>query len=145
MSTLMKIGRIWYSKPGESREVPESPSFFNKIMKFWQKSMNIILFLTQTTSDKSQLWFLPGTKRAALYLTMSREGEGIFYRSAHNLVNFWARSPKFCKVVTLDWVLKYRLLKGVRCGGFRGVRGWSNTKVAKLYLKVLWVLVPNCI
>ena len=98
----------------------------------------ILYFLAQNTSDKSQLWLLPGTKRAALYLTMSQEGEGIFYRSAHNLVNFWARSPKFCMVVTLDWALKYKLLRGVRCGGFRG----NTNAITRSHFEIE---VPNCI
>ena len=34
-------------------------------------------------------------------------------------------------VVLLDYALKYRLARDVRGGGgFRGVRGWSCTKIA---------------
>ena len=33
-------------------------------------------------------------------------------------------------VVALDKTLKYRLVRGVRGGGFRGVRGGSCTKIA---------------
>ena len=33
-------------------------------------------------------------------------------------------------VVLLDKALKYRLVRGVRGGGFRGVRGGSCTKIA---------------
>ena len=33
-------------------------------------------------------------------------------------------------VVTLDQALKYRLVRGIRGGGFRGVRRGSFTKIA---------------
>ena len=33
-------------------------------------------------------------------------------------------------VVALDYALKYRLVRCVRGGGFRGVRGGSCTKIA---------------
>ena len=33
-------------------------------------------------------------------------------------------------VVTLDQELKYRLVRGIRGGGFRGVGGGSCTKIA---------------
>ena len=64
---------------------------------------------------------LAGAKCAALYLTMSQEGQ---------VVDFQARSLKFCMIVALDKALKYRLVRGVEGGGFRGVRGGSCTKIA---------------
>ena len=33
-------------------------------------------------------------------------------------------------VLTLDLALKYRLARGVKSGGFRGVRGGACTKIA---------------
>ena len=48
--------------------------------------------------------FLAGAKRQALQVTSSQEAEaeGTKFKIEHNLLNFWARSRKFCVEIRMD-------------------------------------------
>ena len=82
------------------------PSSFSTVLKVLKvvKQVHVCAFL----HFYDFFAFLAGAKRTALQVGWSQEAEEEARRHSaenkieHNLLNFWARSPKFCMQVDLD-------------------------------------------